>query len=105
MRASEGESMTGLRTKLGEIKTVARTLQEQINRHDTESSIMNAEIKRLEMELERKVNMAQEKQKKLQKFNDVLQASQNALKKLTETATKLDEIIAIELTTIKPVLT
>ncbi len=99
--SEQTESMSSLRTKLAELKAFRKTLQDQVSRHDTEMRYLDADISRSTTELERKEKSFLEKQEKLRKYNEVLEASEAALARLTETATKLDGILGDELSSIK----
>eukprot|EP00826_Nyctotherus_ovalis_P017453 TRINITY_DN15145_c0_g5_i1.p2 TRINITY_DN15145_c0_g5~~TRINITY_DN15145_c0_g5_i1.p2 ORF type:complete len:106 (-),score=40.12 TRINITY_DN15145_c0_g5_i1:177-494(-) len=99
----EPESMSGLRTKLAELKSRRRTLQDQINKATTESKYSESELGRLAGDLERKEKLFGEKQERLEKYNVTIETAEIALQKLKETAARLTGILSEELEAVKGV--
>jgi len=95
------ESMSSIRAKFNELRTIRKNLQDQISRHDTEEKYAKNELERLKGELERRQKSYNEKQEKLLKYEDVLKTSEAALQRLLDTTSKLDTILGEELNTIK----
>ena len=95
------ESMTSLRAKLVELKGYRKSLQDQVSRYDVDSKYAENELTKLTANLEGREKIYGEKQIKLKKYDEVLEASEGALKRIIDTAAKLDEILDQELASIK----
>ncbi len=93
--------MTTLRQKLVELKSIRKSLQDQISRHDADTNMLETELKRLTLDLERRQKIYSENTEKLHKLDTVLEVSEKALERLSNTATRLDEVLGGELTAIK----
>ena len=93
--------MKSLKIKLSELKRHRETLKREEDADKRASSQMEEEIKSLETILSRKTKQIEEGEVKLERYDEILKRSQDALVRLTENAKKLEEVIENELAALK----
>eukprot|EP00831_Metopus_contortus_P084265 TRINITY_DN9523_c0_g1_i3.p1 TRINITY_DN9523_c0_g1~~TRINITY_DN9523_c0_g1_i3.p1 ORF type:complete len:116 (-),score=18.63 TRINITY_DN9523_c0_g1_i3:176-502(-) len=95
----ENESMKPLRMKLIELRKYKESLEREINMDETDIKSMEKKVEKIQEEIQ--PQDCDEKRTRFQRMDEVLQKYNESYAKLVESAGKLKQILAGELSSLK----
>ena len=103
MEESTGEAkvMLRLKKKVFDLKQERDLLNEKISNDKTMHSQLDRELTHLRIEQQRKITEADEKEKKIIRFETIIQESESALAQLIDNSCKLEMALDNELSTLE----